>query len=130
MEKNSTEQNVGIVESPEKDPLTGFDFRTHISDKKTGKLIKYQPYLRMSDQKKGVVYERNGIFYDETGHEADESIWGKPSTKTMSRQVTANTVDELQAKLEEQQRKIDELMAQKARASGPQQSGQQNHKAG
>lgn len=126
MEKNSTQPE--IKESPERDPLVGFDLRTHIHDAATGKLIKYQPYLRFSDQKKGTVYERNGVYFDETGEVADPEIWGQPSTKTMTRQISATTVDELQAKLEEQQRKIDELMAKQS--GKPQAPQHQNHKAG
>jgi hypothetical protein len=58
-----------VVESPQRDPQVGFDMRVEIVDAKTGKLLKYQPYVRHAHRDKGVVYERDGKFYYENGIE-------------------------------------------------------------
>lgn len=56
-----------------------FDLRTEIYDKLTGKLIAHQPYRRYAQGTRGaastVVYERNGLFYDEEGDEIDCPDW-------------------------------------------------------
>jgi hypothetical protein len=135
MNQNSTQSEPArpIKESPERDPQVGFDLRTQIFDASTGKMIKYQPYLRYTDKVKGVVYERDGVFFYENGEVADKSIWGEPKTKTVSRQVTANTVEELQAKLESQQKKIEELTARNDRGDEkepPREKSYQQNKVG
>lgn len=67
---NETPNDPGVIESPARDPLTGFDLRVVIKDARTNKVIRTQPYLRHSDRNKGVVYERDGKFYHENGKEA------------------------------------------------------------
>ena len=116
MSQNST--GPVIKENPERDPHVGFDLRVQIFDAATGKMIRYQPYLRFSDKSKGVVYERDGKLFCENGQPADETIWGKASTMSRTRTISATTVEELQQKLDEQQKKIDEMM-ERATAPAP-----------
>lgn len=47
----------GVVEDPPRDPNTGFDMRVQIFDKKTGKLLKFQPYT-MEVSKTGGSYSK------------------------------------------------------------------------
>lgn len=61
-----------------RDPETGetrFDFRTHIMDPKTGKVIKHQPYKKVvrRDGNPTEYYERDGIRYFESGEFVDKS---------------------------------------------------------
>ncbi len=41
-------QKQAVVEVPEHDPATGFDYRVHIKDAKTGRMIRMQHYARHS----------------------------------------------------------------------------------
>lgn len=110
-----------VQEMPERDPQVGFDMRTHIYDAKTGKMIRYQPYVRYADKTKGVAYERDGKFFYETGELADVKVWGEPASKSMTRKITSTSIEELQAKIEEQERTLESLRHKQ---------GAQNVKAG
>ena len=59
------------VENKEEE-IVGFDLRTHVYDKKTGAVIKYQPYTRYVDRDKGTWYVRDGLGYYETGERCPE----------------------------------------------------------
>lgn len=54
----------------------GFDTRVHISDPKTGQLLRYQPYRRVVDGGNAVYYRKDesGVErrYSEQGHSLDE----------------------------------------------------------
>lgn len=61
-----------------RDPETGetrFDFRTHIKDPKTGRVIKHQPYKKhvRRDGNPSEWYERDGVRYYESGEFVDKS---------------------------------------------------------
>jgi len=81
-----------VIEHPVLDPSTGFDNRVHISDAKTGKLIRVQDYARHSRGEE-VLYERpigSGNCYYPNGQpagryafkqEGKEMVWEKISDK-------------------------------------------------
>lgn len=70
------------------DEVQGFDLRTHITDPKTGRVVKHQPYRIVGD-KEGVTYIREGKKYAPNGTylgPVDGSVQtgGKVSGKTAS----------------------------------------------
>lgn len=81
-----------VIEAPQLDETSGFDYRTHISDAKTNRLIRLQPYTKHAKGSE-VMLERppgSGNCYHENGQpagrwsitvEGRETVWKKVSDK-------------------------------------------------
>lgn len=67
----------------------GFDLRVHITDPKTGRVVKYQPYRMLIDREKGTTFIRDGKRYSPDGtllgpEEVSSKPGGKLSDKAIS----------------------------------------------
>jgi hypothetical protein len=50
-----------------------FDLTVHLRDSKSGRIIESNPYTRYSNGTT-VVYERDGLYYTESGHPASTDL--------------------------------------------------------
>lgn len=50
-----------------------FDLTVHHRDPKSGRIIETTPYVRHANSD-GVVYERDGLYYTESGHPAPSDL--------------------------------------------------------
>ena len=130
MEATETKQK--IVEHPEFDPSTGFDYRTHIKDAKTGKLIRIQTYARHARSGE-VLLERpvgSGNCFSENGEPAGRwnlTKWEKISDDHIAvKAAPANREEDLEQRNAILER---ELAALKAESQMKQQRApEQTHK--
>lgn len=108
-----------VVEQPQRDHSTGFDYRTHIKDAKSGKIIRLQHYAKHSRGTE-VLLERpigSGNMFTENGVAAgrwDIKGWTKISDKHVDApQPPANRVEELEQHNEALQRELAALQAER-----------------
>ncbi len=95
-----------IVEHPELDPSTGFDYRTHIKDAKTGQLIRLQNYARHSKNGE-VLLERpigSGNCFFENGEPAGRYRFTQTKTD-----VTWEKISDTHLEVKPMLSKVDEL---------------------
>ena len=120
-----------ITEDPAHDPSTGFDYRTHIKDGKTGKLIRLQQYARHTRNAE-VLLERpigSGNCWYENGvpagrwkfhQEKNDVRWEKLSdTHTAVRAAPANELEASQQENEILRRELAAAQAELDRATAP-----------
>lgn len=50
-----------------------FDLTVHLRDSKSGRITESNPYIRHVNTD-GVVYERDGLYYTESGHPASADL--------------------------------------------------------
>jgi hypothetical protein len=127
-----------IVEHPQRDESTGFDYRTHIKDAGTGRLVRVQHYAKhMSGGE--VLLERppgSGNCFAENGQpvgryefktEGKQQIIKKIADKHIDVKATpVNHIDELTERNEALERELAALRAeQDAQAKGQNQKQQQ-----
>ena len=124
-----------VVEHPQLDESTGFDYRTHIKDAKTGRLVRTQNYARHARNGE-VLLERppgSGNCFHENGVPAGryrfpikgtEVIWEKlGETHVEVKAGPANRTEEL-----EQQNELLSLELEELRAEAATRSKQQDQK--
>jgi hypothetical protein len=70
----------GLMGNEAKEEIKGFDFRTHIVDPATGKLLKHQPYRMTVDREKGTRLYRDGKCFFEDGTPDPAYLAPKPPT--------------------------------------------------
>ncbi len=98
----SSETKLKITEHPQYDASTGFDYRVHIKDAKTGKVIRLQHYARHTNGT-AVLLERpigSGNAFSENGAKAgrwDFKKWQKiTDSHSEVAQPPANRTEELE----------------------------------
>lgn len=108
----------GPVEQPARDFSTGFDYRTHIKDAKTGRLIRLQHYARHARSGE-VLLERpvgSGNAFTENGEPAgrwDFNTWKKISPEHIEvAQPPANPMEALQQENETMRNELEALRAE------------------
>ncbi len=127
------QQKAQAAEHPQLDESTGFDYRTHISDSRTGKLVRLQHYTRHARGTE-VLLERppgSGNCFNENGTPAGrysfvtkgrETMWEKVSDEHIAtKPAPANHMEELTQRNEALEQ---ELAALRAEAQKPQQTVQ------
>ncbi len=126
----SAELQAKIIEQPPLDETTGFDYRVHIKDAKTGRIVRVQHYARHARGGE-VLLERpvgSGNCYTENGKpagqwnfqdKAGKPVWEKIGEKHIDVAVeAASREDELSAKNEALELEIAALRAE-AKAAVP-----------
>ncbi len=111
-----------VIEHPQRDASTGFDYRVHIKDATTGKLIRIQDYAKHMRGGE-VLLERpigSGNCFREGGQEAgrwDTEKWSKISdTHIEVAEAPANHMEALTQRNEALEREIAALKAEAEKA--------------
>lgn len=124
------EQKLKVIEHPEHDPSTGFDYRVHIKDAKTGRVIRIQNYSRHARGGE-VLLERpsgSGNCFFENGEPAgrwDLTKWERIADKHIAvAPAPANREEALEQENEALQRELAALRAESSSAQKPQQHKQ------
>jgi hypothetical protein len=122
-----------IVEHPALDESTGFDYRVHIKDSKTGKLIRLQHYAKHAKGDE-VMFERpigSGNAYTPNGEPAglwDFKQWKKLGDEHAEvAQPPANRQEELEQQNAALEAELSQLRAEAAKKAAPAQQLSQTH---
>ena len=123
-----------VVEQPPYDPSTGFDYRVHIKDAKTGRLIRLQHYARHAHGGE-VLLERpigSGNCFHENGQPAGRYKFqddkGKPCKEKVSEKhlevaaAPASYLESVEQELDSVRAELEALKAEKK----PQQQGRKD----